>query len=88
MNTQTKKSARGHISPSGRISLPAEFRRALGLERGGNVIVELDGGDIRIRTVREAVAQAQAMSRQLLVDKPAISVEDFLAHRRKDWGEE
>jgi len=77
----------GHISPSGRISLPAEFRRAMGVEGGGKVLVELDGNEIRIRTVREAVARAQALSRRLFADKPNVSVDDFLAHRREDWGE-
>jgi bifunctional DNA-binding transcriptional regulator/antitoxin component of YhaV-PrlF toxin-antitoxin module len=88
MSAQAKKFARGHVSPSGRLSLPAEFRKAVGLERGGNVIVELDGKDIRIRTIAEAVARAQAMSRRLLAGKPNLSVDDFLAHRREDWGEE
>ena len=88
MSQQAKKLVRGHVSPSGRLSLPAEFRKAVGLERGGNVIVELDGNDIRIRTVHEAVARAQAMSRRLLAGKLALSVDDFLAHRREDWGEE
>jgi bifunctional DNA-binding transcriptional regulator/antitoxin component of YhaV-PrlF toxin-antitoxin module len=88
MNDRAKKYVRGHVSSSGRLSLPAEFRKEIGLERGGDVIVELDGKDIRIRTVQEAVARAQAMSRRLLAGKPALSVDDFLAHRREDWGEE
>ena len=87
MNEAAKKFARRHVSPSGRISLPAEFRKAVGLERGGNVIVDLDGCDIRIRTVQEAVAQAQAIARRLFADKPNVSADDFLAHRREDWGE-
>jgi hypothetical protein len=36
--------------------------------------------------VREAVARAQALSRRLFADKPNVSVDDFLAHRRDDWG--
>ncbi len=78
----------GRVSPSGRVSLPAEFRKAIGLDRGGRVVLELDEGEIRIRTVQQAVARAQAMSRQLLAGKPGLSVDDFLAHRREDWGEE
>jgi len=59
----------------------------MGVEGGGKVLVELDGNEIRIRTVREAVARAQALSRRLFADKPNVSVDDFLAHRREDWGE-
>jgi len=58
------------------------------LDRGGNVVIELDGNEIRIRSIREAVARAQEMSRRLLAGKPQLSVDDFLAHRREDWGEE
>ena len=88
MSSSVIRSTRGHVSPSGRISLPAELRKAIGLERGGDVIVELDGKDIRIRTIQGSVARAQAVARQLFADKPNVSVDDFLAHRREDWGEE
>ena len=78
-------SSKAKVSESGRLSIPAELRRAVGLERGGDVVVELDGRDIRIRTVAEAVAQAQALSRQLLGDRAgSASVDDFLAERRRD----
>jgi AbrB family looped-hinge helix DNA binding protein len=88
MSLEGKKYVRGHVSQSGRISLPADFRKELGLERGGDVVVELDGRDIRIRTIQESVARAQALARQLFANKPHVSVDDFLAHRREDWGEE
>jgi bifunctional DNA-binding transcriptional regulator/antitoxin component of YhaV-PrlF toxin-antitoxin module len=61
---------RGRVSGSGRLSIPAEFRKGVGLERGGDVVVELDGREIRIRTVGEVIAQAQALTRQLIGDKP------------------
>jgi len=88
MSLEDKKRVRGHVSPSGRISLPADFRKALGLERGGDVLLELDGRDIRIRMVQESVARAQALARRLFADRPNVSADDFLAHRREDWGEE
>jgi AbrB family looped-hinge helix DNA binding protein len=73
------------VSESGRLSIPAELRRAIGLEHGGDVVVDLDGQNIRIRTVAEAVAQAQALSRQLLGDRLAdASVDNFLAERRQE----
>ena len=75
------------VSPSGRLSLPAEFRKALGLERGGKVLVELAGNEIRLRTVHEAVARVQARAKRVFAGKPQVSSDDFLAHRRQDWGE-
>ena len=88
MNEQAKKIVPGRVSTAGRISLPADFRKAVGLERGGDVVIELDGNDIRIRTVHEAVARAQAIARRVFADKPGVSADDFLAHRKQDWGEE
>jgi AbrB family looped-hinge helix DNA binding protein len=88
MDRETTKLAWGQVSASGRLSLPAEFRKALGLERGGKVLVELAGDEIRLRTVRAAVARVQAHAKRLFAGKPHVSSADFLAHRREDWGEE
>ncbi len=72
------------VSQSGRLSIPAHLRKAVGLEQGGEVVVELDGRDIRIRTVNEVVSRAQAMTRRLLADKPDASLDRFLAERRRE----
>jgi AbrB family looped-hinge helix DNA binding protein len=76
-------SIRAKVSEAGRLSIPAEFRRAVGLEQGGDVVVSLQNGEIRIRTLDEAIAQAQAATRQLLGGKRGASVDGFLAERRK-----
>lgn len=88
MSPPAKRYHKVQVSRSGRLSLPSDFRKAVGLEKGGAVIVELDGNDIRVRTVQEAVARAQALARRLFGDRPDVSVDDFLAHRREDWGED
>jgi len=80
--------ARGRVSESGRLSIPAEFRKAVGLERGGDVVVELDGREIRIRTVGEVLAQAQALTRRLIGGKPKASVDAFLFERRREAAHE
>ena len=72
----------GRVSKSGRISLPAEFRKAVGLDHGGDVVVELQGREIRIRTIDEVISRAQTLTRQLLGSKPSASVDAFLAERR------
>jgi AbrB family looped-hinge helix DNA binding protein len=74
----------GRVSKSGRISLPAEFRKVVGLDHGGDVVIELTGNEIRIRTIDEVLSHAQALTRQLLGDKPSASVDAFLAERRRD----
>jgi AbrB family looped-hinge helix DNA binding protein len=75
---------RGRVTESGRVSLPAEIRKAVGLDHGGDVVFELDGKEIRIRTVDEVVDQAQALTRHLLKSRSGASVDDFLAERRRE----
>ena len=75
---------RAKVSESGRISLPAPFRKAIGLDQGGDVIVELDGHEIRIRTVDEVVARAQELTRKVLAGRRGSSVDEFLAARRAE----
>lgn len=76
-----------HVSKAGRIGLPAAFRKALGLEAGGDVVVELCDREIRIRTLEDAIAEMQELSRRLLAGKPDVSVDDFLRERKLDWKE-
>lgn len=71
------------MSPNGRLSLPVELRRAMGLEKGGTVVVDLDEGAIRLRTVDDVVAAAQHSARQLA--GKGASVDDFLRVRRDIW---
>ena len=75
---------KGRVSESGRLSIPAEFRKAVGLEHGGDVVIELVGREIRIRTIDEVVAQAKAIARRLTAGKPDASVDAFLAERRRE----
>jgi AbrB family looped-hinge helix DNA binding protein len=77
---------RGRVTESGRLSLPADVRRLVGLENGGDVVIELDGQTIRVRTVEEVVADAQALMRELLGDRK-LTVDDFLADRLAETGE-
>ena len=79
------KIAHCQISKSGRLSLPAPFRRAMGLQEGGRVVVELEADNsVHILTQRQAIARAQAISARLLAGKPGLSVDDFLAERHRE----
>ncbi len=76
------------VSGSGRLTIPAKFRKAVGLDRGGEVVVELDDREIRIRTVDEVVDHAQTLTRRLLGDNPNASLDAFLAERRREGASE
>jgi AbrB family looped-hinge helix DNA binding protein len=76
-----------NITPSGRMSLPADMRKRLGLADGGAVyLVETEDG-IVLRTAAQAVARAQALAKRFTADNPDASVDAFLAQRRQESGE-
>jgi len=75
------------ITPSGRMSLPADIRRKLGLIAGGSMFIEETEDGIVLRTAAQAVSRAQAIARRYTADKPEASVDAFLAARRTDSGE-
>jgi AbrB family looped-hinge helix DNA binding protein len=77
-------SIRGRVTESGRVSLPAKLRKAVGLDHGGEVVFELSGREIRIRPLAEVIAHAQAISRRLLAGQDDSGVEAFLAERRRE----
>lgn len=80
-------SLRGHVSETGRLSLPAELRRAVGLERGGPVRIEVIDGTIRIRTMKQVKERIRALARESgLADKASVS--DFLGWRAAERAEE
>jgi AbrB family looped-hinge helix DNA binding protein len=72
------------MSDTGRVTVPMEVRAALGLERGGAVVLELVDGELRLRSVAAAMDRARALTRQLTAGKRGVSVEDFLADRRRE----
>ena len=46
------------VSPAGRFRIPVKLRRAMGLDAGGAVIMEMHGKDLVIRPIAETVAEA------------------------------
>jgi AbrB family looped-hinge helix DNA binding protein len=74
---------RTKIGVGGRIVLPAEFRKAMGVGPGDEVIVVLDGGEVRILTPRQAIARAQAIVRSHVPAGRSLSAE-LIAERRRE----
>lgn len=76
-----------NITPNGRMSLPADVRKRLGLSGGGTVYLDETEDGVVLRTASQAVARAQALAKQYTVGNPDASVDAFLARRREDSGE-
>lgn len=76
-----------NITPNGRMSLPADIRKRLGLTEGGAVYLDETDDGIVLRTAAQAVARAQALAKQFTDGNPDASVDGFLARRREESGE-
>lgn len=76
-----------NITAAGRMSLPADVRKRLGLTGGGAVYLDETEDGVVLRTASQAVARAQALAKQYTGDNPDASVEAFLARRREESGE-
>lgn len=59
---QTTKNRTVPIADNGRMNLPSDMRRALGLSGAGHLILTLDGDAIRITTAKQAVRRVHALA--------------------------
>jgi AbrB family looped-hinge helix DNA binding protein len=76
-----------NITANGRMSLPADIRKRLGLSGGGAIYLDETADGVVLRTAAQAVASAQALAKRYTGDNPASSVDAFLANRHEDSGE-
>ena len=75
------------ISDGGRVVIPAELRRALGLEVGDEVIIRAADGELRIMTRKEAVNRAQSIVDRK-VNKGRSLVDELIKERRAEAANE
>jgi AbrB family looped-hinge helix DNA binding protein len=69
------------ISKNGRVVIPADFRRALGVASGGEIILRWEDDELRISTIKQNIERAQRRARQYI--KPGVSlVDELIAERR------
>jgi AbrB family looped-hinge helix DNA binding protein len=73
---------RARINENGRLVIPASFRKALGINPGDEVILQLDDDELRITTMKRRVERAQRHVRKYV--KPGTSlVDELIAERRE-----
>lgn len=53
-----------NITANGRISLPADIRKRMGLSDGGMIYIEESDEGLILRTAAQAVAKAQALAKR------------------------
>lgn len=72
-----------HLSHGGRIVIPAEYRKALGLKPGDDVVLVLEGNEVRLVTPHQAVKRAQSLVRQYVSNSRALA-DDLIKDRRRE----
>ena len=70
------------LAANGRVVIPAEVRRDLGVESGGEIILERREGGYRLTTRRQRIEEAQKYLRRYA--KGGVSaVDELIAERRE-----
>ncbi|MCY1672611.1 AbrB/MazE/SpoVT family DNA-binding domain-containing protein [Novosphingobium sp. SL115] len=75
------------ITPKGRMSLPADIRKWLGLAGDGALLVEETEDGVILRRVAQSIAHAQALAKMYTRGNPEATVDAFLVCRREESGE-
>jgi AbrB family looped-hinge helix DNA binding protein len=80
MSWNQKKTSMGK---GGRIVIPAAYRKALGLREGVEVVVRLEGDELRILTFRQALRRAQDVVGRHVPTGRSLAVE-LITQRREE----
>jgi AbrB family looped-hinge helix DNA binding protein len=77
------KSVAVKVSASGRINLPSEVRKALGLRGPGHVVITMEDDQVRLRTMAQALEHVRALARPY-APKGHLASEELIAERRAE----
>ncbi len=69
------------LGEGGRIVIPAEYRKALGLRVGDEVILRLEGKELRIFTLNQAIRRAQELVNRYIPKERSLA-DELIAERR------
>ena len=75
------------LGQGGRIVIPAEYRRKLGLKSGDEIIMQLDEDGLHLYTSAQAVARAQALVRRYVPEGRSLS-RGLISDRRAEAARE
>jgi AbrB family looped-hinge helix DNA binding protein len=75
------------VNENGRVVIPAQFRKALGIKTGDEVILRMEEDELRITTTQKRIDRAQKLVRKYI--KPGVSlVDELIADRRREAEDE
>ena len=74
---------RTRLGAGGRVVIPAAYRKALGVRPGDHLLLVLEGGQVRLLTLEEAIRSAQALVRRHVRKGRRLSAELLVERRRE-----
>lgn len=78
------QSSHVRLGQNGRVVIPAEYRRAMGIKEGDEIVLVLENKELRLMTVQAAVAHAQQVFGALHGNGKHSLVDVFIADRRAE----
>lgn len=75
------------MQESGRVILPSELRKALGLQKGDKVLIQADGENVTLTTARLRRRRAQELVARHVQPSGSV-VDDFLRGKREEAARE
>lgn len=75
------------IGEGGRVVIPVEYRRALGVEPGDELVLVLEENSLRVLTPREGIRRAQALVRSYVPEGARLS-DELIQERRRSSEDE
>ena len=71
------------IVDGGKRVIPASMRHQLGISTGDTVLVDVDNGELRVRSVSRAVERARAILRKHIPEGAGLA-DELIADRRRE----
>jgi AbrB family looped-hinge helix DNA binding protein len=74
--------ARLRVNENGRVVIPAEFRKLLGINAGDEVVLRMEDDELRITTLKRRIERAQRRVRKHVKLGTSL-VDELIAERRE-----
>jgi bifunctional DNA-binding transcriptional regulator/antitoxin component of YhaV-PrlF toxin-antitoxin module len=71
------------LGDGGRLVIPVEYRKALGIDTGDELVLVLEDQSLRVLTPREGIRRAQALVRSYIPKGRRLS-EELIRERRQE----
>ena len=72
------------VAANGRMTLPADVRKRMGLENGGNLVLKESDLGLELTNFRQRAKKAQTLYKKYSEGKKTVSVDEFIAMKREE----